>query len=64
MGSIGMFLAELFFMGIIFVGVGLLLRNILRQSAPSSTNAAVVSPRLSTFLPRFGKHQDDQKPRS
>ena len=57
MGSIGMFLAELFFMGTIFAGVILLLRAIMGQTEETQANEGR-SHGHSEFFPLLGKHQD------
>lgn len=57
MGSIGMFLAELFFMGTIFAGVVLLLRYIVGQTVHANAEDGATHGH-SKFFPLLGKHQD------
>jgi hypothetical protein len=57
LGSIGMFLAELFFMGTIFAGVILLLRYIVGQTMDTNANKGGARGH-SEFFPLLGKHQD------
>lgn len=54
LGSIWMFLAELFFMGVIFLGVGTLVRFLLAPTlVPETTDSAD-----EQYLPLVRKHQD------
>jgi hypothetical protein len=56
LGSIWMFLAELFFMGIIFAGVWLLVRFVIKQ-----TDAERIHPQApDEFIPCLEKHQDSR----
>jgi len=57
LGSIGMFLAELFFMGTIFAGVVLLLRYIVGQTVHANAEDGATHGH-SKFFPLLGKHQD------
>jgi hypothetical protein len=51
-----MFLAELFFMGIIFAGVWLLVRFVIKQ-----TDAERIHPQApDEFIPCLEKHQDSR----
>lgn len=54
LGSIWMFLAELFFMGVIFLGVGLLVRFVVPQALATETASSDDQP----FIPLAGKHHD------
>ncbi|MGZ4032383.1 MAG: hypothetical protein ACXVP2_09530 [Tumebacillaceae bacterium] len=57
LGSLWMFLADLFFMAIIFAGVGLLIRYVLHQTVGTMEEKVTIS-RKREFVPLFEKHQD------
>jgi len=61
LGSIGIFLAELFFMGVIFAGVALLVRYVLQQTVDhDQADTASDRPTRTSrkLLPLLEKHQD------
>jgi len=55
LGSIWMFLAEIFFLGVIFVGLGSLVHYFFKQAVdPHDTRET------TEFNPLLGRHQDSQ----
>jgi hypothetical protein len=52
-----MFLAELFFMGVVFAGVALLIRYVLQQTMTPEEEAGPREHR--EFFPLLEKHQQD-----